>query len=59
MSSMQPPDKQEAESWLSSKEAKKVLRVSSCELMHLRVSGKLIYKKQGNAFLYQIPAKSE
>ena len=41
--------------WLSSKEAKKVLKVSSCELMHLRVSGKLPFKKQGNAYFYQIP----
>lgn len=59
MSSKQSPDKQETENWLSSKEAKKVLKVSSCELMHLRVSGKLSYKKQGNAFFYQIPDKSE
>ncbi|MCD1600026.1 hypothetical protein [Rheinheimera aquimaris] len=59
MSSMQPLDKQETENWLTSKEAKKMLKVSSCELMHLRVSGKLIYKKQGNAFLYQMPVKSE
>ena len=27
MSSMQPPDKQETENWLSSKEAKKALKV--------------------------------
>lgn len=45
--------------WLTSKEAKKVLKVSSCELMHLRVSSKLSYKKQGNAFLYQIAPESE
>ena len=45
--------------WLSSTETKKVLKVSSCELMHLRVSGKLPYKKQGNAYLYQIHTKSK
>lgn len=45
--------------WLSSKEAKKVLKVSSCELMHLRVVGKLPYKKQGNAYFYQIPLNSK
>jgi len=40
--------------WLTSKEVQKLLKISSCELMHLRVSGKLKFKKQGNAFLYQI-----
>lgn len=43
------------EEWLSSKETKKALNVSSCELMHLRVAGKLPYKKQGNAYFHQIP----
>ena len=38
--------------WLSSQEARKQLRISSCELMHLREAGKLRFKKQGNAFLY-------
>jgi hypothetical protein len=56
---MQPPDQQQTENWLTSKEAKKVLKVSSCELMHLRVAGKLPYKKQGNAYFYQIPLNSK
>jgi hypothetical protein len=43
--------KQNAE-WLSSSQARKRLRVSSCELMHLREAGQLRFKKQGNAFLY-------
>ncbi|WP_169338558.1 hypothetical protein [Rheinheimera baltica] len=51
--------KQEMENWLTSNEAKKVLKVSSCELMHLRVVGKLPYKKQGNAYFYQIPINSK
>ncbi|MDP5142662.1 hypothetical protein ORJ00_07925 [Rheinheimera baltica] len=51
--------KQETENWLTSKEAQKVLKVSSCELMHLRVVGKLPYKKQGNAYFYQIPKQPE
>lgn len=38
--------------WLSSGDARKRLRVSSCELMHLREAGRLRFKKQGNAFLY-------
>tara|TARA_R110000737_G_scaffold348199_1_gene381508 strand:- start:3527 stop:3721 length:195 start_codon:yes stop_codon:yes gene_type:complete len=43
--------------WLSSKEAQKLLNISGCELMHLRESDKLTFKKQGNAFLYQIEQK--
>lgn len=38
--------------WLSSGETRKQLRISSCELMHLREAGHLRFKKQGNAFLY-------
>jgi len=36
----------------SSKEAKKKLKISSCDLMHLRTQGKIRYTKNGNAFLY-------
>jgi hypothetical protein len=39
---------------LTSKEVQKLLKISGCDLMHLRVSGKLKFKKQGNAFLYQM-----
>ncbi len=38
--------------WLRGGEAKEVMRVSDCELAHLRQAGKLRFKKQGNAFLY-------
>lgn len=38
--------------WLSSKEAKVVLKVSDCHLMHLRMQGALIFKKEGNRFFY-------
>jgi hypothetical protein len=38
--------------WLSSDETRKQLRISSCELMHMREAGHLPFKKQGNAFLY-------
>ena len=41
----------------SSKEFKQLLGVSNCELMHLRVSGKLIFVKKGNSFLYQLEDK--
>ncbi len=43
-----------ATAWFTSKETQKLLKISGCELMHLRVSGKLTFKKQGNAYLYQI-----
>ena len=41
-----------SESWLKSREATKELKVSDCDLMHLREAGKLEYKKDKNAFLY-------
>jgi hypothetical protein len=40
--------------WLTSKEVEKQLRISSCELMHLREAGKLPFRKKGNAFFYKI-----
>jgi len=40
------------EKWLTSKEAKKILKVSDCKLSHLRNDGKLVFMKKGNAFLY-------
>lgn len=42
------------ERWLSSKEAKKILKVSDCQLSHLRNEGKLVFIKKGNAFLYSL-----
>ena len=40
--------------WLTSKETQNMLKITGCELMHLRVSGKLKFKKKGNAYYYQI-----
>ena len=42
------------ETWLSSKETKKVLKVSDCRLSHLRKDGELVFMKKGNAFLYSL-----
>jgi len=39
--------------YLSSKEMMKELKVSSCDLMHLREGGKLKFVKKGNAFFYE------
>lgn len=41
------------EKYLSSKETMKVLKISSCDLMHLRTSGKLKFIKKGNAYFYE------
>ena len=40
--------------WLTSAETQKKLKVSACKLMHLRTSGTLEYKKNGNSFLYKL-----
>lgn len=45
--------KKDKPKYLSSKEARKKLKVSSCELMHLREAGKLKFIKKGNAYLYE------
>ena len=38
--------------WLRRDEARKVLRVSTCDLSHLRQGGKIAFRKEGNAYLY-------
>lgn len=38
--------------WLSSKEASKELKISACDLSHIRESGKLRYWKVQNAYRY-------
>lgn len=40
--------------WLSSAEASAALRLSSCELMHFRQTGRLKFVKLGNAYFYDI-----
>jgi hypothetical protein len=40
--------------WLSSKQAMKLLKLSSCEMMHLRQAGKLKFEKRGNSYFYAI-----
>ena len=42
------------ETWLSSKETKKILKVSDCRLSHMRKEGELVFMKKGNAFLYSL-----
>lgn len=43
---------------LTSSEIKKLLKLSDCQLMHLRVSGKLPFKKKGNRYIYFIDVKN-
>lgn len=45
-------EKEKKSNWISSKEALKVAKIKSCDLMHYRVQGKLEYKKRGNAYFY-------
>ena len=40
--------------WLTSKEAKSLLKISDCKLMHLRLEGKIEFKKDGRTFYYSI-----
>ncbi len=47
-------NKQSDNKWLTSKEAKCLLKISDCKLMHLRLEGKIEFKKYGKAFLYKI-----
>jgi hypothetical protein len=43
---------EEINNWLKSNEVKKELKMSDCDLAHLRQAGFLGFTKQGNAFLY-------
>jgi hypothetical protein len=45
-------NKNSNQKWLKSAEAMKTLKIQACDLMHLRLEGKLDFIKQGNAFLY-------
>jgi hypothetical protein len=38
--------------WLDSKEARKQLKVSACDLSHIREAGKLRFRKDRNAYRY-------
>lgn len=45
--------------WLTSQEAQKALKVSGCHLMHMRLEGKLTFRKDGNRFFYLLPNQAE
>mgnify|MGYP000624356193 CR=1 FL=1 len=48
-------NKDQTKSWFSSKEARAHLKISGCELMHLREKGELEFQKVGNAYFYKLP----
>lgn len=43
------------ERWVRSDEARKQLKLSTCDLAHARESGAIELKKVGNAFFYKLP----
>lgn len=47
-------DTPKPEHWHSSQQAKALLKVTDCHLMHLRLQGALKFKKVGNRFFYWI-----
>jgi hypothetical protein len=40
--------------WLRSSDARKIIKASSCDLSHMRQKGKIRYRKEGNAYLYNL-----
>jgi hypothetical protein len=40
------------ESWLKSKDVKKELKITDCDLTHIRIAGILGFMKKGNTFMY-------
>jgi hypothetical protein len=42
------------ERWVRSGEARKQLKVSTCDLAHMREAGAIEFKKVGNAYLYRL-----
>ena len=48
----------ESSKWLTSKETMSKLGISGCDLMHKRMSGELVFKKKGNAYLYLVDTPS-
>jgi len=47
--------RQSRSNWVRSAEARKTLKLSTCDLAHKRDSGEIESKKVGNAYLYKLP----
>jgi hypothetical protein len=48
----------DSKTWLTSKETKFFLKISDCKLMHLRLEGKIEFKKERGAFFYNLESIS-
>jgi hypothetical protein len=46
--------KEDSKKYYTSKETKKLFKISDCKLAHLRIEGKLEFRKIGNRFMYLI-----
>ena len=44
----------EVNEWLRSAEVRRRLRLTTCQLAHLRTSGEIGFRKSGNAYLYSV-----
>jgi hypothetical protein len=53
----QPTEQEQPSKWVRSAEARKALKLSTCDLAHKRDSGGIESKKVGNAYLYKIADK--
>ena len=42
---------------LTSTETKAILKISDCELMHMRTKGEIVFEKKGRSYLYELPEK--
>lgn len=40
---------------LTSAEIKSILKITDCELMHLRTHGEIVFEKKGRSYLYELP----
>ena len=52
-------DVENSDQWVRSNEVRKALKISTCDLAHMREAGKIESKKVGNAFLYKLPSRIE
>ncbi|RAR73710.1 hypothetical protein CLV55_10329 [Flavobacterium aciduliphilum] len=44
----------ETNKWYTSNEAKAILKISDCKLMHLRLEGRILFKKNVRSYFYHI-----
>ena len=52
-------ESEDSDQWLRSNEVRRALKLSTCDLAHLREAGKITSKKVGSAFLYKLPTRIE